>query len=212
MVTLSAAVSTDPHPVENTMVDLAKSLMDKKTGIEKEMDEIANTLRSESFGEVGLKNPLVDPDGFPLSGIDIHQVRAYRNRFAILTNDLAQIVDEIEAAIHQIHEHARSTGSVSAGTRTTLHPFGRVESVMPSSAAEDCGILPGDKIVKFGPLSCLNPSAVSSCYEAIPSTVKNLSASGSFDVQIIRPGRESEEIIVQISPKDGRIGCLIKPI
>ena len=194
------------------MLDIARTLMNSKSEVESELDSIADTLNSEAFSNIGLQKPLTDEEGFPLAGIDLHQVRQLRNRFAILTTDHADLLRKIEESIHMIHEHARNTGSVTSGERSALLPFGRVETVAPDSAAEAAGILVGDKVVKFGSLSCVTEAGMKQCYESIPSTLHAIRFDSSLEVRVIRIGRANEVIELNVTPRDGRIGCLIRPI
>ena len=179
--------------------------MNSKSEVESELDSIADTLNSEAFSNIGLQKPLTDEEGFP-------QVRQLRNRFAILTTDHADLLRKIEESIHMIHEHARNTGSVTSGERSALLPFGRVETVAPDSAAEAAGILVGDKVVKFGSLSCVTEAGMKQCYESIPSTLHAIRFDSSLEVRVIRIGRANEVIELNVTPRDGRIGCLIRPI
>ncbi len=209
------ASPTDDHPPmnqTNTQRELVTKLISDKAAIETEMDSIIESLNSEAFGRVGLRKSLIDEEGFPLAGIDLLQVRTYRSRFAILQTDLKDIVARIEKSIHEIHEQARATGSVSGGDRRSLVSFGRVDNIGPGSAAEDGGLLAGDKILRFGRLSCFNAESVKDCYDAIPAVLRDVGPNEFIEVQVSRLGRESEELIMRIYPNDGRIGCLIRPV
>ena len=196
----------------DTIVGVVKALIEKKESIEHEMDEIAQTLNSETFLNIGLQKPLVDEDGFPIAGIDLLAVRQSRNKFAVLKTDLEHVLSNIESHIEEIHAHARTTGSVNPGQRGTFVPFGRVESVASGSSADAAGILAGDQILKFGPLSTVTTSGVSHCYNSIPTVVSQLAQGQSISVTIKRLGRESEGIETTINPAGGRVGCLIKPL
>ena len=208
--------STDTPKFENVptseLEDLAKSLISKKIDIESQMDSIVARLNSDDLARIGLKKRLTDDEGFPLSGIDVHEVRTLRNRFATLSTDLNLILHEIEKSIHDIHEQARITGRVQPGFRGRRIPFGRVETVVPGSPAEEGGLLVGDRIVRFGNLCTISDSGVENCYDGIPEAIRGVSGSEYLDVEILRLGREEDDIIVRIQPRDGRVGCLIKPL
>jgi 26S proteasome non-ATPase regulatory subunit 9 len=179
---------------------------------EKELDRIAESLNSETFAHIGLQKPLIDPEGFPVSGIDLLEVRKLRSRYIALTNDLRSISDQIECTLHLVHETARMTGTITQGDSKERIPFGRVDSIVSGSAADVCGMLVGDKVVRFGPLSCLSVAHVNNCYESIPNIVRGLSVNETLEVYVIRPGRENEELLLQIAPQGGRIGCLINRV
>jgi 26S proteasome non-ATPase regulatory subunit 9 len=196
--------------------ELHKGRFDELRGridtIEAEMDRIGSDLNSDAFSRIGLRQPLVDQEGFPLAGIDIHRVRELRNRFHVLETDLRASTTEIEALLHEIHEHARSTGSVTSGPPRSAIPFGRVHTVQSGSPAESAGILVGDKVVKFGHLSCYRAEDVNICYDGIPTVMENLQVGASVRVSVFRLGRENEVLDYDLIPQTGRIGCLIKPL
>jgi 26S proteasome non-ATPase regulatory subunit 9 len=196
----------------NLRVDVVKKLMEQRTIIENEIDSIGEELSSESFLQIGLKKPLVDAEGFPLAGLDIHRVRELRNRYAILQTDVDNLTESIERALHDIHEHARITGSITSGVRRPAVPFGRVETVVSGSAAEHAGLLVGDKIVKFGHLCCYSSDGVQQCYESIPEVVRGSQDNQILSLEVTRLGRPGETIELNLRPRDGRIGCLIKPL
>jgi 26S proteasome non-ATPase regulatory subunit 9 len=58
-------------------------LNEKRNRIEIEMIEIVELLESMN-GKPGLKNPLVDDQGFPRDDVDIFETRKLRNRHACL--------------------------------------------------------------------------------------------------------------------------------
>ncbi len=191
----------------------AYDLIARKDEIETEMDSIFDMLESEDFMRVGLSKPLVDENSFPIAGIDLLAVRQHRNRFAVLRTDLMELELEIEKHLHQIHEIARNTGNISRGESKSHLPFGRVETVVGGSAAELSGIMVGDLISKFGPLSCYSESGVERCYESIPSVLGRHDSSNDIEVLILRRhGDRTEVIRKKLLPRGGRIGCLIKPI
>lgn len=196
----------------STMQSIARSLIAQKADIEKEMDAIAAELNCDSFSCIGLKQPLIDKDGFPVSGIDVHQVRILRNRFAILSTDLEQVLRKIEVSINEIHEHARNTGNIQSGSRGRLVPFGRVDTVVSGSPADDAGLLVGDKILKFGGLCTVSDSSVKHCYDGIPESITGIPDGDYIDIYVTRLERDSTDILVRIRPREGRVGCLIKPL
>ena len=61
---------------------------------------------------MGMKEPLVDSSGFPRSDVDVHTIRTLRNQIVRLQNDHRQIMNDIEQALHQIHQEAKATGNV----------------------------------------------------------------------------------------------------
>ncbi|KAK9130386.1 hypothetical protein Sjap_010873 [Stephania japonica] len=149
------------------------SLMDRRRAIESEMDAIIARLSQP--GGPGISGTLVDPEGFPRSDIDVHAVRADRNRLAELRNDHKDITSKIEHCLHSLHS-ARLTSNVSSSpksseaetpasshgilptdTSTTVDvgmitsgPFAIIDEIADVSPAAEDGLQLGDQILKFG--------------------------------------------------------------
>ena len=200
------------HTLDIPVSEIARSLMERKQVIEDELDVVGNTLSSKMHANVGLNKSLVDSEGFPLPGIDHHEVRALRNKFAILNTDLKTVCDRIEECLHEIHATARLTGEVKPGDRRVLIPFGRVDVIITGSAADDSGMLVGDRITKFGPLSCFSEETVAHCFDSIPGVVRHLVPGEHIEVKVLRVGRLNEDIVLDLCLKESKIGCLIKPV
>lgn len=82
------------------------SLLSQREALEMEADMIANDLKSPGpNGEppAGLKDPLCDHEGFPRGDIDLFEVRAKRNRLAIINTDYRSLMKEIEAEVAMMH-------------------------------------------------------------------------------------------------------------
>lgn len=79
-----------------------RSLMDKRSALESEMNSIIARL-SQIPGAPGLSGNLIDSEGFPRSNIDVPLVRAERRRLAELRNDYTDITDKINQNIHILH-------------------------------------------------------------------------------------------------------------
>lgn len=86
-------------------MEAAKEVMRRRDGVEREIQDILQSLEAEQVGENG---SLVDKEGFPRSDIDVHSIRLERNRLAMLKQDHKHLTDEIEAKIAAIHAEARA--------------------------------------------------------------------------------------------------------
>lgn len=59
--------------------------------------------------KVGMKDALVDKDGYPRQDIDVYQVRHARHKIICLQNDHNAIMKEIELGLHKLHSQASET-------------------------------------------------------------------------------------------------------
>jgi hypothetical protein len=197
---------------ERDLVDCLTKLNNRRGVIESEMSSISEDLSSAAFLQVGLNNPLIDHDGFPLPGVDLHEVRTKRNRFAILSTDLKRVEDELHELLLKLHEYARSSGTIRRGDKKPLLPFGKISDIVSGSAADLCGLLVGDRIIRFGALQATNPDAVAMCYDSIPTVVQTTLGNCPIEIQVTRMGRENEEIVLFVNLVNGRLGCLIQKL
>lgn len=149
-------------------------LMDKRSGVEEEMNVIIQRLCQP--GGPGLSGNLVDSEGFPRSDIDIPTVRADRHRLAELRNDHKEITEKINQNIQLLHSAKLTTTTASvkdsgesAGMSSSLsnsvaidassamdvdfnirRPFAIVDEITELSPAAEDGLQLGDQILKFG--------------------------------------------------------------
>ncbi|XP_052200280.1 uncharacterized protein LOC127806802 [Diospyros lotus] len=89
------------------------SLMDKRSALEAEMNVIIERLSQP--GGPGLSGNLLDSEGFPRADIDIHAVRADRNRLAVLRNDHRDITEQINQNIQLLHSVRLASKSLPVG-------------------------------------------------------------------------------------------------
>ncbi|KAE8731696.1 26S proteasome regulatory subunit, putative isoform 2 [Hibiscus syriacus] len=155
-------------------------LMDKRSGVEAEMNAIIEQLSQP--GGPGLSGNLVDSEGFPRADIDIPCVLAQRHRLAELKNDHGEITEKINVNIQLLHSakltstpkgsgvemnqiaSVASSGALAALQNITLRdsrgandmdlisgmPFAIVDEIADASPAAEDGLQLGDQIVKFG--------------------------------------------------------------
>lgn len=87
-------------------------LICQREALEIEADAIAQHLKSPGpNGEppAGLKDSLVDSEGYPRGDIDLFEVRAKRNRLAIINTDYRTLMKEIEAEVKNLHASLLNT-------------------------------------------------------------------------------------------------------
>lgn len=83
------------------------TLIVQRDNLEAEAEGIASELTSPGpNGErpAGIKDALVDAEGFPRSDVDIFRVREQRNRLACINTDHKALMKEIEAEMFRLHE------------------------------------------------------------------------------------------------------------
>jgi 26S proteasome regulatory subunit N4 len=117
-----------------------RSLSVRKQAIEAELEAQLSILTANSST---LSSPLVDPEGFPRSDIDVSAVRGARVRIIGLRNDLKAVMDEIGKALELVYDPG-SLGPIPGGSQTfsekstpdgPMRPFAKVDDVAPNSPA-----------------------------------------------------------------------------
>lgn len=136
--------------MENCSREHVLNLIEKRKAMELKYCEYNAILEQNN---IGMDEPLVDQDDFPLANIDIYQVRNARHQIICLRNDLRNLTHEIEEKLHILHESARGetelTHCISVKPSFT-EPVCKVIHVDPSSPADIAGIREGDLIVEIG--------------------------------------------------------------
>eukprot|EP00607_Mallomonas_marina_P003824 CAMPEP_0182430182 /NCGR_PEP_ID=MMETSP1167-20130531/38028_1 /TAXON_ID=2988 /ORGANISM="Mallomonas Sp, Strain CCMP3275" /LENGTH=149 /DNA_ID=CAMNT_0024614979 /DNA_START=64 /DNA_END=514 /DNA_ORIENTATION=+ len=80
-------------------------LIAQREVLELEADAIASELTSKGpKGEApaGIKDPVVDNEGFPRGDIDVYRVMANRQRLSVINTDHKKIMKEIESLLPQV--------------------------------------------------------------------------------------------------------------
>lgn len=189
----------------------------------------ADALHSELLSINALPGvSLVDGEGFPRSDVDIVRVLEKRQRIAIINTDHKALMKEIERTLRDVHEEASLThGPVTPAARkdqaidtpmplltglaNLCQGFAVVDEVADSSPACVGGLLIGDIVLQFGPVSG-NISSSDSPLSLIPGIVqKNIDKPIMI---LIRRGDLSVELFITPSVWSGRglLGCHLKPL
>ncbi|KAG4077141.1 hypothetical protein HA402_016128 [Bradysia odoriphaga] len=147
--------------------DFVLNLIEKKNQLEQNINSFGQILAVNN--NIGMRESLIDADGYPRNDIDVYQVRHARHQINTLQNDLKSLMKEIEKGLEAFHAESTSngpSGPKAASFRsnsddmevveTPLYPFVRVNFVSPGSPAEAAGIRFNDEIIEFGSLNASN--------------------------------------------------------
>lgn len=188
----------------------------------KQRDEMEETIKVNlellNGHGVGMDAPLVDAEGYPLSGVDLPAIRAARHSVYCLRNDLKELVLRIDHDLGIVHEGARkdkeraANGDASAGPAYAqadkLEPFARIGRVSSTSPANKAGLLEGDLVLKFGSINQMNFSGI----PAIAALVNN-SEDRPIQVAVLRSSQRKDMILKPQRWKgQGLLGCFITPL
>ena len=136
-------------PSRDTAAEQVRYLMQRKEGIEAELDEQFSILKAHNCT---MQTALVDEEGFPRADIDVYAVRHARVRIIELRNDHKAVMDDILKGLQGVYNPAlvpniRDTQRTQEPPINTsgLQPFAKVDGVAPGSpaAAAVCRLLWG---------------------------------------------------------------------
>lgn len=212
----------------NTMEELRKtldSLVAQRDALEIEASALRDDLMSPGLnGEppAGIKDPLVDAEGFPRADIDIYAVKGKRKRLAEINYDHKLIMKQIEELLPRLYASAppplpsietkkqTPQTTVSDPITSTKHvkAIAEIDEVSDNSPAFEGGLRVKDRIVKFGPVTSLTSGAL----QAIAKTVGD-NVNKPIPITVLR----GEDIVdIEITPKAwggrGLLGCHLMPI
>lgn len=98
-------------------------LLAQREALEIEAEAITSELTSPGpNGEppAGIKDPLIDAEGFPRSDIDLLNVRAKRHRLACIQTDYKVLMKELESVVHALHQLPAPAAAAAAATSATI--------------------------------------------------------------------------------------------
>lgn len=200
---------------------ILESLELQRQILEAEADAIFSELTAPgSNGEppAGVKEPLVDHEGFPRSDIDIYNVRAKRQRLAILNTDHKAIMFQLQSLLVTYHSAVASeelsviTPSPKAASQSDTavkRGFAIIDEISPQSPAMASGLKVEDVLVCFGTASLLT---VENPLSMIPNIVSE-HINKVIGITVLRGGDIINlDVIPSVWGGRGLLGCHLKPL
>ena len=205
-------------------------LQAQKEAYETEAFAISSDLSSPGpNGEspAGVKDPLVDKEGFPRGDIDVHAVLEKRNRLAIINTDHKRVMKEIEILLEKLHSDlpkfvdssCRSSGNFdgsnvsttpSSSSAPALRPFAIIDEILEGSPAQLATLEDGDLLYEFGTVKY---KVGSDAIQQLPDYVRSR-LNQPITLKISRPPT-TDTFEVKIVPKSwvgrGVLGCHFSP-
>ncbi|KAG8234366.1 hypothetical protein J437_LFUL013254 [Ladona fulva] len=200
---------------ENVTRESLLKLQEEKEKIENEILRYNEILKSNN---IGMKEPLVDSDGYPRSDVDVYQVRTARHKIICLQNDHKALMLKIEEGLHNLHAQQREgIGLPMEPVNNPLDevksvPIVRVNLVTPNSPASVAGVQEDDLIVQFGSVNSDNFRSLHDIGNVVKASVDT-----PVEVIVLRTMYGTvKKVKLTLTPRvwdgQGLLGCNIIPI
>lgn len=207
--------------------DLFRSLMAQRDALELEAFALSEDLQSPGpNGEppAGIKDPLVDREGFPRNDIDLFAVCEKRQRLAVINTDHKALMRQIEREMKNVYTTIEVLPSPPSQQQqeqvSNIHiqakdvhytAFAIINEILDGSPAKESGLIDGDKLISFGTVSA---KAGSDAINMLPEIVRS-NMNKPISLKISRSSNGGL-IDISITPKvwggRGVIGCHFSPI
>ncbi|KAI5279094.1 putative 26S proteasome regulatory subunit [Ascosphaera aggregata] len=178
-----------------------------------------------------MNTPLLTPDGFPRTDVDVAQIRTTRANIIHLRNDYDHLMKSVETKMHEhfaeikkkekTKEQEKNESTLDQDTPTTTAssdtpqanlppPFATVRSISPNSPASTAGLQPNDRIRLFGDANCLN-------HDNLQRLASVVAANKDRPVTVSIQREGSLELSLRLIPREdwggrGLLGCHIVPL
>mmetsp|Transcript_53952 Transcript_53952/g.108353 ORF Transcript_53952/g.108353 Transcript_53952/m.108353 type:complete len:221 (-) Transcript_53952:138-800(-) len=208
-----------------------QKLDEEKNKLEAEIKSLHDYLTEP--GMPGVKDSLIDEQGFPRADLDIYAIRKARNRLACAQTDHVEVMKKIEQALVAIHSGSRV--SVPRGAATAMEvedddsasggaariqvvqlpppPFALIDEVADGSPAQDAGLLIGDQVCRFGGVDREENGDLNACFAGVAKLVPQ-SVGTPIEVVVMR-GQPPAKVVLQLIPRQwagrGLLGCHMTP-
>ncbi|GAA5937845.1 Nas2p [Sporobolomyces koalae] len=202
------STSTPSVPSRNGSNPELERVLERRSALNEVLAVHYSTLASNSNST--MSTPLVDPQGFPRSDIDVAAVRTARVQIIRLSNDLKQV----ELDLGRLVQHALSSTEAAArtepSTREPLLPFAKVNSVAADSPAQTAGLEADDMIISISSIDCTN-------HENLTRVGQLVTASEGKPLPVvIERTRDQKRHVLRLVPQSGwggrgLLGCHIVP-
>uniref|UniRef100_A0A7S1W5X9 PDZ domain-containing protein n=1 Tax=Alexandrium catenella TaxID=2925 RepID=A0A7S1W5X9_ALECA len=207
-----------------------QKLDEEKNRLEAEIKSIVEYLSEP--GMPGVKEPLIDEQGFPRADLDIYAIRKARNRFACAQTDHVEVMKKIEQALVALHAGSRvsvpragpagqqeqdddTSGDATMRIQVQMPPppFALIDEVTDGSPAQDAGLQIGDQVCRFGDIDREENGDLNSCFAAVAKLVPQ-SVGSPIEVVVLR-GQPPAKVALQLIPRQwagrGLLGCHLAP-
>ncbi|GAA6061353.1 hypothetical protein JCM10212_004834 [Sporobolomyces blumeae] len=204
-----------PQPQDDSPSSRLERLTNARTLLLAQLDHEYSILRLNNNST--MHTPLVDPEGFPRSDIDVASVRTARVKIIRLRNDLNDLERDLERVVHEAlarnPDEQPQPADHEPKVETSAHesaaaPFARVDAVAPSSPAAAAGLQRDDLILAFASVNASN-------HDKLRAVGLVVSQSEGTELAVeVKRGAETRELkLVPRSGWGGRgsLGCHIVP-
>lgn len=206
---------------------LLDTLEAQKTSLEIEAEAIFSELSSPGpNGEppAGLKDPLIDEEGFPRGDIDIYNVKNKRRRHSEINTDYKEVMKRREQAMIQLYALQPVDAppqlilSSSEGDkieevdpvvidRPQPQAIAILDEVLEGSPAFTAGVQNGDELISFGHITASIESPLSAIAKLVGESVAK-----PVTVTVKRSGRVvTLTLVPQSWGGRGLLGCHLSP-
>ncbi|EHN01862.1 Nas2p [Saccharomyces cerevisiae x Saccharomyces kudriavzevii VIN7] len=190
-------------------------LMVLKTDIEAQLEAYFGLLEEQG---IGMDSPLVTPDGYPRSDVDVLQITMIRKNVNMLKNDLNHVLQKSHVLLNQhfdnmnvkTHQKTNDNGA-NSGDQPVQYaiPFAFISEVVPGSPSDKAGIQINDKLISIGSVHAANHSKLQNIQAVV---IKN--EEKPLPVRLLRDG---QILTTSLSPSrcwngKGLLGCRIQEL
>ncbi|XP_058127499.1 probable 26S proteasome non-ATPase regulatory subunit 9 [Anopheles ziemanni] len=191
----------------------------EKDKLDRKINDLGKILEAN---KIGMKEPLVDNEGYPRNDIDVAAVRHARRDIICLQNERSALYEQIHTALGAFHKqqkektvqshntpqhnqqhHEPMDVSESNSAKIRL-PFITVQTVVPGLGADQAGLKAGDQILQMGSLSASNFKSM----QQVKTILDN--SAGRTVRLLVRKADSNDEAFVNIVPP--KLGIAFLPI